>query len=380
MAITKGSKGVELLMKEKGVTLLHGRGRIDRPGQLTVTSADGEPLQVAAPRIILATGSTTASIPGVEIDGEYILNSDHLLEIEEVPPSLIVLGAGAVGVEFASVMAAFGSKVTLVEMLPHVLPLEEPECGEEVAKHLQRQGVKVHAGTRAASVERTNDGVQATLRDEGTGQEFTVEAAKLLVGVGRRPVTEDLGLENTQAEVDRRGFIPVDAMMETSEAGLFAIGDIVPTQQLAHVASREALVAVGQAAGQPLPPINYDHVPSCTYSSPEVASVGLSEAEAHRRGHQVRAGRFPFAALVKASILGEPHGFVKVIADAESDAILGVHMVGPRVTELIAGATTALGLAASSVAWSEIIHPHPTLSEAVLEAVHAARGEPLHGA
>jgi dihydrolipoamide dehydrogenase len=410
MAITKGSKGVELLMKEKGVTVIHGHARIAEPGRLVVENAGNglgrgqsqgqgqsqgsELLTLEAPKIILATGSTTAALPILQIDGERVLTSDHLVHIDAVPDSLIVLGAGAVGVEFAAVMNAFGCKVTLVEMLPRILPLEDPDCSEEVAKYLRRQGVKIHTGTRASEVTATADGVRIALvtrqakqteqteqtkQAEQTNQTAEVTAAKLLVAVGRKPVTRDLGLENSSAEVDRRGFVMVDAMMESTQPGLYAIGDIVPTPQLAHVASREALVAVGHAAGRPLPPIRYDHVPSCTYSNPEVASVGLTEEEARNRGHEIRTGRFSFAALGKASILNEPHGFVKVVADAENSTILGVHMVGPRVTELIAEAATVMGLEAELEAWSRVIHPHPSLSEAVLEAVHAALGEPLHG-
>ena len=379
MAITKGSKGVELLMKEKGVTIFWGHGRLEKPGSLVVEAEGEKNVTVAAAKIILATGSTTASLPICEIDGEHILTSDHLLQIETLPESLIVLGAGAVGVEFAAVMNSFGCKVTLVEMLPRILPLEDAECSEVVAKYLQRQGVKIHTGTRATEITGTAEGVRAVLKEGETAQTTEVTAEKLLVAVGRKPVTKDIGLENCAAEVDRRGFVLVDAMMETNEPGLYAIGDIVPTPQLAHLASREALVAVGHATGHPLPPIRYDQVPSCTYSNPEVASVGLTEEEARQRGHHIETGRFPFAALGKASILNEPHGFVKVVADAENGKILGVHMVGPRVTELIAEATTVMGLDAELSAWSTIIHPHPTLSEAVSEAVHAAFGEPLHG-
>ncbi|MFH1841797.1 MAG: dihydrolipoyl dehydrogenase [bacterium] len=379
LAITKGSKGVELLMKQQEVVVVHGHGRLTGPGQLAVTREGDEPLAIAADRIVLATGSRCIDIPGIAVDGERLLNSDHMLQIEAVPESLIVLGAGAVGVEFAAVMAAFGCQVTLVEMLPHILPLEDPDCAEVVTKYLKRQGMKVFVGTRAQNVERNDSGVKATLVDLETDEAFEVEASRLLVAVGRGPVTQDLGLENCRVELDKRGCIQVDAMMETAEPGLFAIGDIVPTPWLAHVASREALLAVGQAAGRPLPPIRYDQIPSCTYSSPEVASVGLTAAEAEKRGHQVRVGRFDFAALAKASILNEPHGFVKVVTDTENGAILGVHMVGPRVTELVAGATTAMGLDADITAWSGIIHPHPSLSEAVLEAIHAAMGEPLHG-
>jgi dihydrolipoamide dehydrogenase len=379
VAITKGSKGVELLMQEKGVTVIHGRAEIDRPGRLFVHRDGDEPLSLGAPRLVLATGSTTTQLPGITIDGERVLTSDHLLHIPQLPESLIVLGAGAVGVEFAAVMNAFGARVTLVEMLPHILPLEDPECSEEVAKYLKRKGMKIFTGSRATGVERTETGVRVVLVPEAGGEETVVEASHLLVAVGRSPVTADLHLERTAVRVNRRGYVHVDAMMETAEKGIYAIGDIVPTPQLAHLASREALVAVGHAGDRPLRPIRYDQVPSCTYSTPEVASVGLTETEARERGHQVRTGKFSFAALGKASILNEPHGFVKIVGDGESDAVLGVHMVGPRVTELVAEAASVIGGSMDLDAWSAIIHPHPTLSEALLEAVHAALGEPLHG-
>ncbi len=380
VAITKGSKGVALLMQEKGVTVLHGRGRLAGPGRLEVSQSDGTFLNLLATKIVLATGSTTAALPKISIDGQRILSSDHLIHIDAVPESLVVLGAGAVGLELAAVMAAFGCRVTLVEMLPRILPLEDAECSEEVARHLRRQGLKILTGTRAQGVTGTATGVRAVLQDVSTQEEIEVTAEKLLVAVGRKPVTQDLGLESTAITTDQRGYVVVDAMMQTNERDHYAIGDIVATPQLAHVASREALVAVGHAAGQPLPPIDYDQVPSCTYSTPEVAAVGLTEEEATRRGHLIQTGRFPFAALGKASILNEPHGFVKVVADKENGRILGVHMVGPRVTELIAEATAVMGLGADATTWSHVIHPHPTLSEAVLEAVQAARGEPLHGA
>jgi dihydrolipoamide dehydrogenase len=380
MVITKGTKGIELLLKNAGVEVIRGHGRLRGGGRIAVVAADGTAREIAAEKIVLATGSTTAAIPHLEPDGERILTSDHLLEAASLPASMIVLGAGAVGVEFAAVLQAFGCKVTLVEMLPHILPLEDPDCAEEVHRYLKRKGMKIFAGTRAEGVEKTDGGVRAVLAGVESGEKVEVEAEQLLVAVGRRPVTADVGLESTRAEVDRRGYVGADAMMQTDEPGLYAIGDVVATPQLAHVASREALVAAGHAAGRPLPPIRYDRVPSCTYSNPEVASVGLTQAAAEGRGHAVAVGRFDFAALAKATILGEPHGFVKVVADAETGAVLGVHMVGPRVTELIAGPTGAVELEAGLERWSETIHPHPTLSEAVLEAVHAALGEPLHGA
>jgi len=379
MVVKKMSMGVGKLMENNGVKVVRGRGRLDGPGRVVVEREGEEPLALQAGKIVLATGSTTAAVPGVEIDGERILTSDHMLEIDAVPGSLIVLGAGAVGVEFADVMATFGAKVTLVEMLPRILPIEDADCSAELAKALRRKKIEMLAGHRAAGVERTADGVKIALKNLETGETVEREAGHLLVAVGRRPVTADIGLDTVGVVVDRKGFIQTDANMETAEPGLYAIGDIVRTPQLAHLASQEALVAVDHAAGRPQPPIDYDLVPSCTYSRPEVASIGLSEQTARDRGHEIKTGGFPFAALGKASIMNELNGFVKVVADAETDAVLGVHMVGPHVTDMIAEAGAALGAGMSATDWSRVIHPHPTLSEAVGEALHATLGEAIHG-
>ena len=378
LATVKGSKGVALLLAEAEVTVLRGHGRLEGPGQVRVEGED-VPHWITAPKIILATGSTPAGLPGVEVDGDRILNSDHLLACQEVPASMIVLGAGAVGVELASVMQSFGCRVTLVEMENQVLPLEDADCAGEVAQALKRQGMKVHTGTKAREIETTADGVKCILDDRASGVRTEVEAAVLLAAVGRRPATRDLGLDTVDVVVDRRGYLQVDSAMQTPQQGLYAIGDIVPTPQLAHVASHEALVAVNHAAGQTVVPVRYNRVPSCTYSHPEVASVGLTEAAATAAGHLVSCGRFPFSALGKASILNEPRGFIKVVSDQESGRVLGVHMVGARVTEMIAAATTAFGFGADLETWAEVIHPHPTLSEALGEALLAAAGRPLHG-
>jgi len=379
MVVKKGSMGVGMLMQKHGVEVIQGHGRLAGPGRIKVEREGDETLNLKAGRIILATGSTTADVPGIDVDGERILNSDHLLEIDAVPESLIVLGAGAVGVEFADVMATFGAKTTLVEMLPTIVPLEDPDCGAELEKAMRRKKIEILTGHRAAGVERTADGVKVVLENLDTGVKVEREATHMLVAVGRRPVTADVGLDTVGAVVDRRGFIQIDTHMETAEPGLYAIGDIVKTPQLAHLASVEAMVAAGHAAGRPLPPIDYDLVPSCTYSNPEVATVGLSEAEAVNRGHRIKTGSFPFAALGKASILNELNGFVKIVSDAETDRVLGVHMVGPHVTDMIAEACTAMGAAMTTEAWGRIIHPHPTLSEAVLEALHTTLGETVHG-
>jgi len=379
MATTKGAKGVELLLDQAGVTVIQGTGRLDGPGCVRIAAETGSQ-ELKADKIILATGSYAAGLPGITPDGKRILTSDHLLEIDHVPQSMIVLGAGAVGVELACIMQSFGCKVTLVELLASVLPLEDPDCGEEVARALKRQGMVVRAGCKARQVTETADGVRCVLEPVDGGAVEEVEAECLLLAVGRRPVTKDLGLEAVDVVQDKRGFIQTDGFMETTAGGLYAIGDIVPTPQLAHVASHEGLVAVGHAAGQTMRPIRYGQVPSCTYSSPEVASIGLTEAAATGAGYLVNTGRFPFSALGKASILNEPHGFVKVVSDRETGQVLGVHMVGPRVTELIGTAATALGMEADVAGWSEVIFPHPTLSEALGEAVLAAAGRPLHGA
>ena len=376
--VRKGSLGVGLLMKTHGVEVVRGRGRLDGPGRVVVEGGEGGPLELAAGKIILATGSSVAQLPGLEIDGKRVLSSDHLLEIDAVPASMIVLGAGAVGVEFADVFSAFGTRVTLVEMLPGILPLEDPDCGEELAKCLKRAKVDVRAGTRAGAVETTEDGVKVELRPDGGAAEW-IEAERLLVAIGRSPNTRDIGLETVGAVVDARGFVQTDAMMRTAEPGLYAIGDIVATPQLAHVATAEALVATAHIAGRTPRPLNYDHVPSCTYCAPEVASVGLSEPAATARGHEVHASMFPFSALGKASVVNELHGFVKVVREASSGAVLGVHIVGPHATDLIAEACVGLASGLDAERWSAVMHPHPTLSEAMLEALHTSLGEAVHG-
>ncbi len=378
LATTKGTKGIDLLMKNSGVTVIQGTARLKAAHQVLVETADGQ-IEYEAKKIILATGSTIVDLPGMQPDGTRILNSDHVLQLDHVPASMVVLGAGAVGLELASVMQSFGCQTTLVELMDQVLPLEDPECAAVVEKALKRGKMKVLTGTKATAVEKTETSVICTLENVADQTTTTVEAECLLVAVGRKPVTADLGLDNVDVVVDRRGYIQTDAMMETATPGLYAIGDIVATPQLAHVASHEALVAAGHAAGQPEHPIHYHRIPACTYSNPEVASVGLKEKDALAAGHEVQCGQFPFSALGKASILNEPHGFIKVVSDAETGKVLGVHMVGPRVTELLGEAVTALGFEADLKTWSEVIHPHPSLSEAMAEAVAAAAGRPIHG-
>jgi dihydrolipoamide dehydrogenase len=374
--VQSNAKGVEYLFKKNGVTLLHGRGRLAGPGRVEVHPAAGAPYPLETKHVVLATGSVIRGLPEVAFDGRRVINSDHALTLEELPQSMIVLGAGAVGVEFASIYRSFGCAVTLVELLPRLVPLEDAAIGAELARAFTRRGITSHTSTRVRAVEPAERGVRVVAQKDG--EELTLEAATLLVAIGRRPLTDDLGLDATRVELDSRGFVRVDGMMRTAEPGIYAIGDVVPTQALAHVASHEGIVAVEHAAGGAPQPIDYDRIPSCTYCQPEVASVGLTEDSARQRGLEVAVGSFPFSAIAKAKILDDTRGFVKIVSDKRYDEVVGVHIIGPHATELIAEATTALGLEATTASLHHAIHPHPTLSEAVGEAALAVHGRAIH--
>jgi dihydrolipoamide dehydrogenase len=371
--VEKNAKGIEFLLKKNKVTTLHGRGRLAGPNQVEVANGKGTKTY-GARFVLIATGSVPRDIPLAPTDGERVINSDHILELDRVPASLAVLGAGAVGTEFASIYASFGSKVTLVEMLPRVLPIEDEEVSAELEKALKKRGIDVLTGAKLTAAERTDSGVRIQL--EG-GKKSSVEAELLLVAIGRRPVSEDLGLEALGVGVER-GFIQVDEFMRTAVPSVYAIGDVVPTPALAHVASHEGILAAEHMAGRPVRPINYDHVPSCTYCAPEVGSVGLSEAKARERGYEVAVGKFPFSALGKARILNHTEGFVKVVRETKYDEVLGVHIVGAHATDLIAEACAALHLETTTEELIHTIHAHPTLAEGVMEAAHAALGHAIH--
>jgi dihydrolipoamide dehydrogenase len=289
---------------------------------------------------------------------------------------MIVLGAGAVGVELASAYRSFGAEVTVVELLPHLIPLEDQDLSKELERAFKKRGIKVHTGTRVTDVDRGNKGVKLTA--EKGGKTIELEAEVLLVAVGRRPLTDDVGLKGTGVKLDERGFVEVDAMLRTGEPGVYAIGDLLATQALAHVASHEGIVAVEDAAGLDPVPIDYDKVPSCTYCHPEVGSIGLSEAKARERGHEVVVGKFPFTAIGKAKILNDTGGFVKIVAEKKYDEVLGVHIIGPHATELISEATAAVNLEATAESLFHAIHAHPTLSEAMGEAALGVHGRAIH--
>ncbi len=370
--VRKLAKGVEYLMNKNKITVFKGRGRFEGKGRLVVTDALGKTQSVKTSHVVIATGSAPRLLPNLDVQAPRIVTSDELLELAQVPRSLIVLGAGAVGVEFASVFSRFGSQVTVIELLPRLVPLEDEEVSAELQKAFRKRGIKTMTNTRFESARVSKDEVEIIYKD-GDGKEGRLSAETLLVAVGRRPYTDGLGLENTRVELEG-GYIKVDEYMRTAEPNVYAIGDVVPTPWLAHVASKEGILAVEHIAGRNPRPINYNHVPNCTYCDPEIGSVGLSEAKARENGYDVKVGKFPFSALGKAIILGQTEGFVKVVTDARYDEVLGVHIIGPHATDLLAEACVALGLEATAEELGRIMHAHPTLSEAIMEAAEAVHG------
>ena len=379
--VTKNSTGVEYLMKKNKVATFNGFARLQLPGKVEVTYEGGKKETISTKNIIIATGSVVRPIPGFETDGERVVNSDHILELKEVPKSLIVVGSGAVGTEFASVYSRFGAETTLVELLPRLMPLEDEEVSKELEKSFRKRGIKSLTGTKLEKVEKTDAGVRATGKDE-RGKDVALEAEMLLVAVGRMPFTEGLGLEGTKIKVSR-GYVEVDEFCRTGESNVFAIGDVIAIPgeahpALAHLASKEGMLVAEQIAGQEAHPINLRHVPSCTYCDPEVASVGLTEAKAKELGYDVKVAKFPFSASGKARILGEEEGFVKVVSESRYDELLGVHIIGPHATEIIHECIVSLHLESTAEELARVIHAHPTVSEAVMEAAEGIHGLTIH--
>jgi dihydrolipoamide dehydrogenase len=375
--VLKNTKGIEYLMKKNKVTVFKGAGKLALPGKVEVTGADGAKQTLETKNIIIATGSVVRPIPGFETDGVHVVNSDHILELKDVPKSLIVMGAGAVGVEFASVYSRFGAETTVVELMPRLVPLEDEEVSKELEKSFRKRGIKSQVDTKLEKLEKTGAGVVVTGKTS-KGEEVRLEAEMLLVAVGRMPFTEGLGLEGSKIKVEK-GFIQVDEYQQTAEKGVYAIGDVVPTPLLAHLASKEGIVAVEHLAGQKnVRPINLRLVPNCTYCDPEVASVGLTEAKAKEQGYDVKIGKFPMSASGKARILGEEEGFVKIVGEGKYDEILGVHIIGPHATELIAEACVAMQLESTAEELGRTMHAHPTVSETVMEAAEGVHGLAVH--
>jgi dihydrolipoamide dehydrogenase len=374
--VTKNSKGIEFLMKKNKITVFKGTGKLALPGKVEVTGDDAQTQTLNTGNIIIATGSVVRPIPGFETDGQRIVNSDHILELKDVPKSLVVMGSGAVGVEFASVYARFGTDVTIVELLPRLVPLEDEEVSKELEKAFRKRGIKSQLGTRLEKMEKTDAGVRVNGKD-ANGKEVQLEAEMLLVAVGRMPYLQGLGIEGTNIKVER-GNVQVDEYLRTGEPNVYAIGDVIPTPWLAHLASKEGILAVEQIAGQQVRPINLRLVPSCTYCDPEIGSVGLTEAKARAEGYDVKVGKFPFSASGKARILGEEEGFVKIVSESKYDEILGVHIIGPHATEILAEACVAMQLESTAEELGRTIHAHPTVSEAVMEAAEDVHKLAIH--
>lgn len=367
--------GLQRLVKSSGVQLVEGTGRLGSPGRVDVLTHSGNQSLDAA-NIVVATGSRPKGLPGVETDGRFIINSDQALELDHIPRSVIILGAGAVGTEFASFYHDAGADVTLVEMLPAVLPLEDQDVSKLLARLLEKRGIGVMTGTAAVleSIRRTDAGVELDVVAGDATQHLQAEC--LLVATGREPLTADLALEENGVKLSR-GFIVVDERMQTGVPGVFAVGDAIGNLLLAHVAAAEGTLAADIIAGKQTVPVDYRRLPRATYCRPQVASVGLSEAEAKEEGREVKIGRAHLRVNSKALVLGEPEGFVKVVADARTDDLLGIHMIGAGVTELVAEGALGNFLNASLWELAYSVHPHPTLSEAVGEAAQAARRPPL---
>jgi dihydrolipoamide dehydrogenase len=374
------TKGVEYLFRKNKIDWIKGTARLTGNGGVDVFEGETQTLR-ALKEIIVATGSTPRSVPGVEIDRQRIITSDEAVGLREVPKAIAIMGSGAVGVEFASIFRRFGSEVTIFELLPRLVPVEDEAISAELEKSFRKQGIACHTGAKVTSAKVSGDGVdvEAQLAD-GTSQRIRVDY--LLVATGRGPVTSGLETERVGLRLDR-GYIQVDAQYRTSVPGISAIGDVVTLgapghPQLAHVSSAEGVLAAERIAGQPTRPLNYDHVPGCTYCDPEIGSVGLTEREAQARGYDVSVGTFPFGVLARAKIAGETEGFVKIVAEKKNDEVLGIHMIGPRATELVAEATVTLRLESTVEELIRTIHAHPTMAEAVGEAAHAVHGAAIH--
>ncbi|MCM3704598.1 MULTISPECIES: dihydrolipoyl dehydrogenase [Cytobacillus] len=378
-------KGVQHLMKQGKIDVFEGTGRIlgpsifsPMPGTISIEMNNGDENEMLIPKnVIVATGSRPRTLTGLDIDGQLVMTSDEALALEEVPSSIIIVGGGVIGIEWASMLSDFGADVTVIEYADRIIPTEDKEISKEMQRLMKKKGVKIVTGAKVLpETLKKGEGVTISAEVKGSQKEFSAE--KLLVSVGRQANTEGIGIGNTDIQIEK-GFIVTNEYFQTKESHIYAIGDVIGGLQLAHVASHEGIVAVEHIAGQNPSPIDYSLVSRCIYSSPEAASVGLTEDEAKEKGHNVKTGKFSFRAIGKALVFGESDGFVKIVADKDTDDILGVHMIGPHVTDMISEAGLARVLDATPWEVAHTIHPHPTLSEAIGEAALAVDGKAIHG-
>ncbi|QHE52893.1 dihydrolipoyl dehydrogenase [Pontibacillus sp. HMF3514] len=378
-------QGVQGLMKKGKIDVFEGYGRILGPsifspsaGTISVELNNGEENPMLIPKnVLVATGSSPRTLPGLDVDEQYVMTSDEALSMEELPNSIVIVGGGVIGIEWASMLADFGVEVTVLEYLDRILPTEDKEVSKEMTRLMKKKGIKVVTGAKVMpETLKKEDGIEIQAERKGENQTYTAD--RMLVSVGRSPNVTNIGLENTDIETEN-GAIKTNKYYQTKESHIYAIGDVIGGMQLAHVASHEGIIAVEHMAGENPMPMDMEQVPSCIYSNPEVSSVGLTEEQAKEQGYEVKTGKFSFKAIGKALVHGETDGFVKIVANKENDDLLGVHMVGPHVTDMISEAGLAKVLDATPWEVAHSIHPHPTLSEVMGEAALAVDGKQIHG-
>ena len=380
--VAKHTKGLDFLVRKNKVTAVRGFGALTGPAKngvhtVDVTGEGGQKSQIQAKNIILATGSYARMLPGLQPD-DQILTNIEVLSLSSIPKSMVIIGSGAVGVEFASLYRSFGAEVTVIEMLPRLVPVEDEEVSKELLRSFKKKGINCFVNTKVEKVEKTKSGVTVSFMPQGE-QLQKLEAEKVLIAVGRGPNTEKIGLEKTPNIKTERGYVHVNEWMQTGEPGIYAIGDIVAGYpQLAHSGAMCGIVAVTHIAGKPAKPVNKLRIPGCTYCEPQIGSVGLTEAKAKEAGHQVKVGKFPFTANSKASIIDNHEGFIKVVADAKFGEILGVHIIGPVATELIAESVAVMELEGTVEDLMFTVHAHPTVSEGMLDAFSAVEGKAIN--
>ena len=370
------TKGVGFLMKKNNIDVIMGAGRLTAKNKISVTGEDGNTQQIVAKNIIVATGAYSSSVPGVKIDGEKILSYKEAILQTKQPESVVIIGAGAIGVEFATIWNGYGTDVTIVEMLPRLVPLEDEELGIELEKAFKKAGIKSLTGHRVEKVETSEAGVKVTVSQDGT--EKILEAEQALIAIGFKPNSAELGLEALGVSLDKRGFIEIDDRMATNVAGIWAIGDVTGKLLLAHVASAQGIICAENIAGVETIKLDYRMMPRATYCHPQVASFGLTEAQAKEEGYELKIGRFPFQANGKSLGLGESAGFIKIVTDVKYGEILGAHLIGPEVSELLPELTLAQNMELTAEEIARNVHAHPTLSEVIMEAAHGIVGETIH--
>jgi dihydrolipoamide dehydrogenase len=369
------SKGVEFLMKKNKISVAKGQGQIKSPSGIEIKGEDGKTSTINASHIIIATGGRPRNIPGIEPDGKMIIEYRKAMSLEKQPGSMVIVGAGAIGIEFAYFYNQFGTKVTIIEMLDSILPIEDREISDLLAKNFKKNKIDIHTSTKVAGIKKLKNGVTVTYRK--TDKEESLDADVALIAIGIQGNVENLGLENTGVNIEK-SFIPVDKWYQTNIAGIYAIGDITGPPLLAHVASHEGIICVEKIAGHPTHALDYNSVPGCTYCQPQVASIGLTESKAREAGYELMIGRFPYSASGKARAIGEREGLVKLIFDKKYGELLGAHIIGAEATELIAELSLAKALESTPLELAKTIHAHPTLSEMIMEAAGDALGKAVH--